>query len=610
MAKKQSSNARKRARRKALRETGKQRNIQENETENNESKKRKIDDKNKPEHDEEDELLAVAAAWASSDHHPTETSSQKMRRNGTPSARNRSNKQVVHRKPPPFPKELPVPKDGFLKNEQPYQKSFQAAMDTAYEGCVWDGPSEQESELQRALSTMDGYGLFRTDVTQPAGLGSKLVPSYVTRCLLGEEGTTYRYLGLRMFSHPWNGSGHTHKNQTNLKNALQSFGALNERLTKQSKEHLRQLELKRQERNEKVAAIQGRAGFDITLINKMTVHKKLRDEPMYKSNKYSVGWHADSSLEHFSTIAVYQTILNQSPSDGDWSVALRVTHDAEGPRGKRLGDITVEEDSPPIQIELPSGSTYYLLDDFNHHHQHAVLAPSNQSSTSIRFSSTHRLLRKGHNVRDIIDRCKTVCDNVHKHGIKRWRSEQLLLTELENEWLRQFFIQGPFHKEIHWGYWKAPIKELFKYWEKLEARTYQILLLLKNACLERCGETNERSKEALATIEQLRGHRNPREAIYDSLASLLSDRAKSRDLWAKRERDPIFKRLAPDCHPILFPVAYGGKRSVDTEMATSVMRDGTPPYLSELASNVKAWGFAYETCSSKGLLEDRLLCID
>jgi hypothetical protein len=41
------------------------------------------------------------------------------------------------------------------------------------------------------------------DVTQPLGLGTKLAPTFVRRTLVGENGITYKYLGLRMFAHPW-----------------------------------------------------------------------------------------------------------------------------------------------------------------------------------------------------------------------------------------------------------------------------------------------------------------------------------------------------------------------------------------------------------------------
>jgi hypothetical protein len=197
-------------------------------------------------------------------------------------------------------------------------------------------------------------------------------------------------------------------------------------------------------------------------------------------------------------------------------------------------------------------------------------------------------------VSDILARCKTVCDNFHRHGPKRWRSEQLLLKEVESEWLRQFFIQGEEHKRLLWGYWKTPIVQLFRYWEQLERRTQQVLLLLRHASEERCGISSSVStgKEALATIEQVHGDRSPQEAIYDNMASVLLERSKSRDLWAQRERDPAFKRMQPNCHPIPFPVVYGSSPSKpnedddDESLGRSPLPSGSSHFLAELASQV------------------------
>lgn len=49
----------------------------------------------------------------------------------------------------------------------------------------------------------------------------------------------------------------------------------------------------------------------------------------------SVSWHADSCLEHYSTIAVYHA-TDPETSPADWKIALRVEPDAEGPAGGRL----------------------------------------------------------------------------------------------------------------------------------------------------------------------------------------------------------------------------------------------------------------------------------
>jgi len=99
-----------------------------------------------------------------------------------------------------FPSHLPRPATGFLRNEAPFQASFAAALDTAYEGFVVDdnvssttddiGTSSIETTLQTELRDC-----FRADVTQPFGLGTKCAKTYVTRCLVGEFGTTYKVCG-------------------------------------------------------------------------------------------------------------------------------------------------------------------------------------------------------------------------------------------------------------------------------------------------------------------------------------------------------------------------------------------------------------------------------
>jgi hypothetical protein len=246
-----------------------------------------------------------------------------------------------------------------------------------------------------------------------------------------------------MFSHPWN--------EKDGDDAAQVIHQLNETLTKRTEHHLSELADKRSKRGG--GSTQGRAGFDICLVNRMEPSADLKDEPSIGFGKCAVSWHADSSLEHYSTIAVYQTIVNEKKDSAnkDWSVALRVAHHAEGPEASRRGtDIqsTLVTDTPTISVSLPSGSAYYLLDDFNHHHQHAVI--SEGSSHNVRYSCTHRLLRQSHNVAHILERCQKTCSLFHKKGTKIWRPEQVLLTEIESEWIRQFYIQGKQHHDLLW----------------------------------------------------------------------------------------------------------------------------------------------------------------
>jgi hypothetical protein len=58
----------------------------------------------------------------------------------------------------------------------------------------------------------------------------------------------------------------------------------------------------------------------------------------------------------------------------DWKVAIRVQRDIEGPdiTGSREREGVAElndEMTPPVIVPMKDGDLYYMLDDFNHHHQ-------------------------------------------------------------------------------------------------------------------------------------------------------------------------------------------------------------------------------------------------
>ena len=55
-----------------------------------------------------------------------------------------------------------------------------------------------------------------------------------------------------------------------------------------------------------------------------------------------------------------------------------------------------------------------------------------------------------HNANFVIERCRTTVAGFHRRGRKVWRSEQLLLSDIEFEWIRQFYVQGLGHKKILW----------------------------------------------------------------------------------------------------------------------------------------------------------------
>jgi len=537
--------------------------------------------------------------------------------------------------PLPFPSHLPRPHNDFLRDESPYQDSYQQALKTAYEGFVVDESIAEpdESDIQGSLLQMSQY--FRRDVTQPFGLGTKCAKTYVTRCVVGDCGTTYKYLGLRMFSVPWSANdtmeakGNTAASLVCPSTDCQTIWRLGQTLANRTVNHLQDLNRQRQKRG--APPTRGRGKFDICLINRMEARPDLKDEPSLQKPgmKTLVSWHADSSLEHYSTIAVYQTLLQQhqqqslsvNPGNHQWYVALRVAHHSEGPEASKRGtDIAsaIVQETPPIAASLPSGSAYYLLDDFNHHHQHTVLSVGNHScnkptmtATSIRYSCTFRLLRESHNVHHMLRRCQTTISNFHKKGAKLWRAEQLLLTELESEWIHQFFIQGSQHYNLLCKcYWKEPLSRLLQYWSQLEHRTKQTIDILCLAAIGKATRSSalppsdkatrkarDRQKKALMTLEDIskRGP-NATESVYESLAGLLEERATMRELWCKREQDPVFSGMKKGCQPMPIPFDFESSEREGTLMADGRVPSpliGTSDGLRKVAMDLRTFAKAY-----------------
>lgn len=308
----------------------------------------------------------------------------------------------------------------------------------------------------------------------------------------------------------------------------------------------------------------------------------------------AVSWHADSSLEHYSTIAVYQTLVRtsvainmcnvggskdkdnryQQPANNQWLVGLRVAPHAEGPTSgnQRLRDATTVS-APPLAVTLPSNSCYYMLHDFNHHHQHAVFVDRSTSTRPHRrYSCTFRCLRsQSHTVQELLERCRRTCQLFHKRGSRIWRAEQLLLTEIESDWLRQYYIQklsmGCSSATSDWTAW---IEELWKYWSRLEHRTGQVVqLLLRASRYEGSaalldGDTStttgftlskkERDKQRKAhqtvqTILDREKNGKTEEQLREILAVALDERATMREHWRARENDRMFAQVGYQPRP-------------------------------------------------------------
>jgi hypothetical protein len=268
------------------------------------------------------------------------------------------------------------------------------------------------------------------------------------------------------------------------------------------------------------------------------------------------------------------------------------------------------------------GSAYYLLDDFNHHHHHAVLAATS-SIPSVRYSSTHRLLRAGGNVESLLSRCASAINNFNKKSLRIFRGEQQLLSEIEGEWLRMFYIQGAAHHLSHWAEWGIWVNELLRYWEKLEERTRWMLFdFLRPAAENSVGYEDEhdggklrkkRSKAGQVLEEMLsRGDVGDEgesalgasrtsiiTSLFSGIAETLVDRSVRRGLWKEREEDLLWKSMPEDARPIAVPLVFTamGVKTVGTYFEITSQgplsiraMSPLPENLTAIATRLQRWG--------------------
>ena len=260
----------------------------------------------------------------------------------------------------------------------PADPRYSSLLATCYRGFHTDPPKAVPQPVHarfgEAFGALDAAGIFARDVIEPSR--GALTRTHVARALVGAPGMTYRYLGIRIFAHPWSGpvsrleaigEGGGARGAA----ALRSIGELNSELAAAAASRLKSA----------VAAACGGGGgpaepvgsceFTLTLINVTTPEAA-----------GGVSWHADGGLQDFSTIAVYQQSegLPIGATSSDWAVGLRAVASDGGAA------------APPALVPQPSGTLYYLLDDFNHHHEHAVL-PVREGARrrGRRYSSTHRV---------------------------------------------------------------------------------------------------------------------------------------------------------------------------------------------------------------------------
>jgi DNA-binding protein Fis len=242
--------------------------------------------------------------------------------------------------------------------------------------------------------------------------------------------------------------------------------------------------------------------------------------------KVSVSWHADSSLESNSSVGVYHCLPTQRAAKWDWRIALRRSPES----GADAKDVL------PVSVSTKDGDAYFLLGTFNENNQHCVLAGSEAN----RISSTHRVAVTEEDTYQYI--LKRV-----KGALKRFRTQlegqspsklnarviahcQQVLTEVEMEWIAQYWLQGAQHDKMH-IWWQRPMKTLEAFWSSLEDLTFR----LYQTCM------NE------STVV-------PR-AVIEGLLAELTARQKHRQQWDERRADKIYqRRISAPYRPVAKPL--------------------------------------------------------
>lgn len=421
----------------------------------------------------------------------------------------------IHHRPYTGPEKFLTPK---------HDPDFQQVVNASYQGFVYEPASAIDpafhSRARAAFERLRDSGYFQYDVVMAGG--KKLSRTFVKRTLVGNPGITYKYLGLRLFAHSW-GSGHAKGGPAPL---FKSLYELNQHMIQRSTSSLvTNCDVK-----------QHSCEYNLTLINYMeplqTKTLGLKDEPNYGMGKVSVSWHADSSLEDFSTIGVYHVLsknrrVKPSMTPSDWKIALRVSPEVRGAA-------TV----PPVVMSTLDGDTYYLVGSFNHDHQHMVLAGS-----CPRISSTHRVAvvekdtwayiqTRMHLVLGRRVEAKKLVRTRQLLSPEHLREEQQVLTEIELEWLRQYWIQGKMHDQLR-VYWQQPMRQLEEAWYKLERVTKKLV--------DEVVRSGGPSK-----AEQVK----PWKQMVGILISELTLRNEGRKKFIQREQDRVYQRIVPEYQPV------------------------------------------------------------
>uniref|UniRef100_A0A7S3LM41 Alpha-ketoglutarate-dependent dioxygenase FTO n=1 Tax=Aplanochytrium stocchinoi TaxID=215587 RepID=A0A7S3LM41_9STRA len=419
---------------------------------------------------------------------------------------------------------LPCTDDKRYKSKKfltPDDADYKACVKSSYCGFEIKSASqclkpEIHKNFQKALMTMQRAGLFHYDLVQ---FGTTVNSTRVQRVLVGEPGMTYLYQKLRLFALPWN-------DESVASGSLLAVKQLNDMIRLESEKLLKQKRDVGGYVGESAGV--GSCDFNLTLINAARNNRELdvdgaipvqkfvpfREESRFGMGKCAVNWHRDSTLEPFSTIAVYHhTPLDRNALD--WKIAMAVDEGSN------------QLTSPALAVPLRDGDCYFMLGNFNHHHIHSVIA-----GTSTRYASTHRVAVTAQSTwREISEYSKSLLNHLQSEPdlAKSIRKIGEGASCLEFGWIRQFYVQGGVHAKQHETYWAPRIQRLEKIWKRLNSYLQKSIqsLILGTTC------NNKRA--------------------YNMAIYILESRIESRREWQKRYHDKQYQGLEKPFRPIIVP---------------------------------------------------------
>jgi len=184
----------------------------------------------------------------------------------------------------PLPPEYTKSSSAFLT---PSDSDFNDCLATSYRGFSWQEPEELEpalhADFEACFTNLEELYLY--DAVQAGG--KKVTHTFVKRTLIGEPGSTYRYLGLRLFSHPWSATSAAattiDEQEAELikygyskphAHTLVQMGRLNQTLVEKTRQELDKLPQDR---------LLGSCDYTLTLVNRMepsSIKKDLKRDPI------------------------------------------------------------------------------------------------------------------------------------------------------------------------------------------------------------------------------------------------------------------------------------------------------------------------------------------